>query len=565
MKLIIILFFFNMVNAQDQFNRKETEDNLENLLQSGENEIVINRVNYLLKKAKSEQTEINLKIYKLEALATLELYDEALLLAKEILNFQELRIEQQYKIYVIKSLIYECLEEFTRSTKNLNNAHQILKRSPTLHHKYYTYFLVRSASLKRVQGRKDYINIVDSAIYYGKKTNSDYHLSLAYLVKSFYYDSMDDKSLLFLGNALDISKGIKHKPLSVTIFNNISRRYLDRKDIIKAIKYTDSSLIYLKNSHNNNYKSWTYKLRSQIFEKNDSNDSALINYKRYKLYDDKYNFNLKKLGVRELDAKINSQNALHNLEIIKNHNKILVISIISSFIVLVVLMAATIIFYNKKKIISSQNQTIKKDFKVMKELVKEKSILMQELNHRVKNNLSIILSMIQFQKNGSDKDALNQKLEDLHNRVYNLAVSHDYLFNNTQIDGSIELNDYLNRIINSIFKSLSTMDRLDFKLRCPEIYVSKDRSLLIGLLTNELVTNSIKHAEINNRLIIDIKISTDVDKILYIFRDNGKALSWKNKKETFGITIIEAMIQQLQGEYTRYGSEYFIKIKKNEV
>lgn len=203
---------------------------------------------------------------------------------------------------------------------------------------------------------------------------------------------------------------------------------------------------------------------------------------------------------------------------------------------------------------------------------KEKENLLQEIHHRVKNNLQMTSSLINIQKRKlTNKEAITA-LEDSQSRIMAIALTHQKIYQDEN-SKTVDLKDYLTDLMVYQRKLLPS---LKYSITCPEISLNLDVAVPIGLILSELVTNSLKHAfEISskdNQLQILVTQETERDKpITIVLTDNGKGLP-KNfdpaKTNGIGFKIINSLCKQISGELNYssngQGTSFILSVKNLE-
>lgn len=132
--------------------------------------------------------------------------------------------------------------------------------------------------------------------------------------------------------------------------------------------------------------------------------------------------------------------------------------------------------------------------------------------------------------------------------LYSYSVNHND-------NALIEVESYTNRIFETHQNSSQRV--IDYKIDIENSALKVDKALPFGLILNELITNSIKHAKTES-LILDLKLNLIDDKIELSYSDNGTNFDFENKKDSLGLLIIEGMVKQLKGNYTRDNANYKI-------
>lgn len=177
--------------------------------------------------------------------------------------------------------------------------------------------------------------------------------------------------------------------------------------------------------------------------------------------------------------------------------------------------------------------------------------LFKEVHHRVKNNLQVINSLLNLQKYYIDDKKMLNIFQDCQNRIYTMSVIHEKLYENNALS-TINFNDYISNLI----KQLVNTYQLDFSVKYQiEVDVDKldiDTIIPVGLLINEVISNSLKYAfatdENINVITFKMKRNNDNSFTMQI-GDNGKGneISLFEKHGTFGLELIKTLVEQLHG------------------
>lgn len=182
---------------------------------------------------------------------------------------------------------------------------------------------------------------------------------------------------------------------------------------------------------------------------------------------------------------------------------------------------------------------------------KENEILLGEIHHRVKNNLQVISSLLKLQSRQLDDDKARSAVLEGRDRVKSMALVHQRLYQQDQFS-SIEMHDYLRNLVENLADSYGYGDKdFQFELNVPKLHLGVDSAVPLGLIVNELVSNVFKHAFTkarNNELGISMKHKED--KLHLEVTDNGEGFKTApaEKKNSFGLELIEALTQELEGK-----------------
>ena len=199
-----------------------------------------------------------------------------------------------------------------------------------------------------------------------------------------------------------------------------------------------------------------------------------------------------------------------------------------------------------------RDRSKEKEIEVLKQKsADEKEILLREIHHRVKNNLSIVISLLNFQLTMSKSQELIPIINDIQLRIRSIALIHEHLYRSETLD-RIPLVTYIQSLADIIHSTISPSD-LKIETRLDPVDVSIQTALPIGLIINELLTNAVKYAFTPGKKgEIDIILEKDEeDMCTLIVKDNGIGLPLNYSLEsvkTMGFYIIHLLTEQLEGE-----------------
>ncbi len=205
-------------------------------------------------------------------------------------------------------------------------------------------------------------------------------------------------------------------------------------------------------------------------------------------------------------------------------------------------------------------QDITDEYKRQNELIKANdslNLLIKESNHRIKNNLNILLRYISLEKR-LNKDNLAEVINKMEFRIKSLDLFHNLLYTGPSSD-EVLIMEYFKNFAITLTDVYPTYDDIVFTSEDDsDFMVSADKIVPLSLITNELLTNSIKHAYVDfpiNRKMIHGAIYKKDNCCEILYRDNGIGVPDDfNPKETSGLgwVIINALVDQLKGKYEVY-------------
>jgi two-component sensor histidine kinase len=204
--------------------------------------------------------------------------------------------------------------------------------------------------------------------------------------------------------------------------------------------------------------------------------------------------------------------------------------------------------------IESHNKQLAK--KALELALHEQTILLQEVNHRVKNNLSIVASLMNLQSEKSHDNYHKQLFLECRNRLDSIASVHELIYK-AKTYSHINFKDYLNQILDHITNSYQSFSHIKIIKAITEVHVDISAAIPLALIVNELITNAYKHAFKNkNEGIIEIALSENNKQVLLTIKDNGNGFD-KNviPKNSIGMDILGGLIEQINGIYNLTSNE----------
>lgn len=191
---------------------------------------------------------------------------------------------------------------------------------------------------------------------------------------------------------------------------------------------------------------------------------------------------------------------------------------------------------------------------LLEELLSEKEVLLKEIHHRVKNNLSIIIALMQLKEHQAKSEESQALLLELQERIYAIELLHRQLYQSTNLK-EIAFGVYVEGLVESMRHTYASDDaNIVLHVKIENVLLSIDQTLACGLLINECVTNAIKHAFDEKGGHIHINFTCKENRCLLEVFDSGKGLESAfslNTQNTLGIQLIKGIVlNQLQGEIT---------------
>ena len=226
-----------------------------------------------------------------------------------------------------------------------------------------------------------------------------------------------------------------------------------------------------------------------------------------------------------------------------------------SFIALAgVLIAGLLGFFgykNRKKNIILDKQKI-----LLEATLDEKNTLLKEVHHRVKNSFQIVSSLLYLQsENVNDKEA-KIAIKEAENRVRSMVLIHQRLYNRDELVG-INTQDYFSDLVRDVIESHQfKKEKIKYELQVEPMVLDIETTTPIGLILNELIVNTLKHAfeEVDENSKITVIFAKEKNELVLKVIDNGKGFEGEIKSTSFGITLMKALPKKLKATL-KYESE----------
>jgi two-component sensor histidine kinase len=186
----------------------------------------------------------------------------------------------------------------------------------------------------------------------------------------------------------------------------------------------------------------------------------------------------------------------------------------------------------------------------LEKALKEKELLYAEMHHRIKNNLTTLISLLRIQDRQSNNALVHEVLNDCQQRIFSIVKLHEQLYktgNYKQVD--------LSRYVYDLLSEFRTTNLTDGKNLILEndiqegIQIETPKAVTIGLIMNEILNNSQKHAFTTHtpgRL--TTKLFTDKDKRILLITDNGKGFETAAKKSGLGLSLVNDLAEQMNAQ-----------------
>ncbi|RYG18168.1 MAG: sensor histidine kinase, partial [Chitinophagaceae bacterium] len=224
---------------------------------------------------------------------------------------------------------------------------------------------------------------------------------------------------------------------------------------------------------------------------------------------------------------------------------IVIIVVLLCFLVIYLLIKQYKVKQSAERLLASQNTELGK-------LVKEKNWLLKEMHHRVKNNLQIVISLIDAQSSNLDSEIAMAAIQESQHRMHSISLIHQKLYQSENL-AYIDMKDYINELVNYLSESFDVARRITFSQHIHSIGLDVAQAVPMGLILNEAITNAIKYAfdaQADAQISISLE-EIDQHTLSLLIADNGKGMP-KNftlkTSNSLGMTLIKGLGKQLGGD-----------------
>lgn len=376
-----------------------------------------------------------------------------------------------------------------------------------------------------------------------------------YKIAESYAKSADSVAKLRTGQGLNSmhEKSMINKTLSAIYAN--SKQFEKAKPLVEMEQEGDTMVVAFAN-------------RIMELEKLIKIDSAFNDFEavaaHYKKYIALVDSNLKASHIRqaeELQVIYETQEKEKQIALMGEQSKVekanlrqatLMKNVTIGGIVVALIIAA--LLYRQARLRKKTNKLVTQKNEQLQHLLTEKEWLLKEIHHRVKNNLQIVMSLLNSQSIYIDNEPALTAIHDSQHRVHAMSLIHQKLYGSDNVS-SIDMTVYIRELVSYLSDCFNTGQRIRFEYDIDQVEMDVSQAVPLGLILNEAITNSIKYAFPDDRKGL-IKISlkkTALQHYLLSISDNGIGMPvlYDNKKPgSLGMSLMQGLSEDLEGEFS---------------
>jgi two-component system, sensor histidine kinase PdtaS len=407
------------------------------------------------------------------------------------------------------------------------------------------------------RGTKQYdkaIDLLEKTVDDAQKNGETYYanVAMANVSNSFLDLNKNDEALKY-ADALDNAEDADMLALDINLIKGTA--WMQKNNYVKALKYLNKAKAVIHADEDLDFKRTLYEKLSKVHEALGDEKQGIIYLKhayaiKDSIYDLEKNMKVNELekeyDINERTAALQKEKQLQGTIITQQRN-----TLIGGAIGLGLISLLTLLVYRQ----SQNRKLLNKTLLTQKDKIQ---LLHQELNHRVKNNLYFMTSLLEMQGRRTQNLEAREILQETENRLGALSLVHSNLFKNDEAS-TVNLALYLEELVSQLEKIFAIPNK-ELNVICDftDHHVNAEDAMRLGLIINELVTNSIKHAftYVNEP---QINITTSLDsagKLTLAYKDNGPGnthitnLSDDETNAHLGTKLIALLREQMMDRYT---------------
>ena len=389
-----------------------------------------------------------------------------------------------------------------------------------------------------------------------EKTNSQLGLSIAYNNIGSVYFTLKDyrKAIDSYTKSLELKKKLNDKRGTAVSLANLAEAHMMLNELDKAKQNINESLLIAEEIGSMEQVKAAYEMLSKLHEKSRDFEKALIFERKMSVARDSLFSADKTAQISKMRAiyetdKAEQSEALTKLEsaieIGKREQERNLFIIVAALLLAV---AGMVFYLYREK--RQTNRLLSEKNTIVERSLHERETLLKEIHHRVKNNLQIISSLLSLQSKSLHDTEAQGAISESRNRVKSMSLIHEQLYQDDTISG-VDMKDYIQRLVNSLTASYALdTERVQINVEAEPLLLDVDTAIPLGLIMNELVSNSMKYAFPEVRAgIIKVSLQETVNELRLVVEDNGVGIDpSKATGQSFGLSMVRSLMRKLKAD-----------------
>ena len=416
------------------------------------------------------------------------------------------------------------------------------------------------------------LSYLREALVIREKTGTKEDKLYCYLTIGYAYGKQGQhaEAIIYLEDALSLATETSRKDLALSGNQCLAEIYDTLKATQKAEEHYQQALTLAEALDDAQGRMQLLKDMAAFHERIGNHRLALIEFKRYHAIGESSLTQEKAATLAELQTKYETsekerkisslqQKELQQTTQLARNQRDRVVLIAGLLILLVI---GVVYFYRyrtkhranqilgeKNEVIASQNTELQARQTQLALSLQEKELLLKEIHHRVKNNLQVISSLLAVQAQQYDHPSIEEFVTNGRARVQAMALVHQFLYQGEY--ARIAYDDYLKRLTSSIIDFHGVDDRISFRVDAEPIHFDVDTAIPLGLISNEIITNALKHAFVAGQLgHINVSLHQWQGEVVLAVVDNGRGFSSDDfkKRNSFGMSLVQNLARKISGK-----------------
>jgi two-component sensor histidine kinase len=433
---------------------------------------------------------------------------------------------EQEKLYLLQS----------SSLNNIGLCFRNMKRKDSAHHYFNKGIKVLEFLNSTVEQGDPYVDYFEDVL----RTNAEETSS-----------EVNANRLMFLyKKELKQAKGFNELNIVIDAYNGLGKLFLNQGKIELSLKYIDSAEANLKSYVYPKAKSEMLELKVEAHLRKGDLEKANSYFKAYNQYSDSLNkIKIDKSfmsGVLKYETDIKEKELEEIKKLVESKRRANLYQKIGLISLLLVFVFFGFVFLKIRR----NNKTISSQKLLVDKALAENKILVKEVHHRVKNNLQVVASLLRIHSKKNKGFNSEEILRQSQHQIQSMSLIHEMLYQKDDII-DIPMQEYLEKLSNSLLTAYPDK-KIQVNIDVKDISLHLDYANPIGLIINELMTNSVKHGfkEMTEGE-VSIKMSTVKNKYSLIYSDNGAGMKVDKQtlesSKTFGRRLIMSLAEEMNG------------------
>lgn len=356
-----------------------------------------------------------------------------------------------------------------------------------------------------------------------------------------------------------------HYPIYMTNASfNLAKLYAGTKRYAEALRLSEKGIKLVKENEWQREEGFWYELLAYIYAeqkqyklayKYENMSKAILTQFAYQQFKERLAYYSNQLNLKEKDEEVHRTHL--ELDHKQNENRVLLSLLAALCVLLIIAVAGMLIIIMQKRIMTKQQAEIYQINNELKGLISLKDVLLKEINHRVKNNLSMLSSLLYLKEKKLKNPETIETLREMRSRIQSVSLIHESLYRH-ESKAKVHFHDYLQQLsdqIKDIYEGIHEQ-QVDIRIDCNGLWLEISGAVSLSMIVNELMTNSYKHA-FGNIVKPQIRITYDTSSGVIEYADNGPGYDTNIPAENHGTSLVYIFAAQINASITYSKSDGF--------